>query len=503
MDFQYESEMGASEVYMAEWTGAYINRLPDSAFLYVAPGGEKDDEGMTKPRSLRYFPYRDEKGKIDLPHLRNAIAQAPKANLPAAIIAKAQAKGRKALEAESKEAAEKDPKEKGVGEVRKVGPWQYEEKDGKKDEPFGGKQAPPFKKAASDGLWGTPVALAEGGAKWIEIARSGSHFGRASERKVTLSTDDIRSMVRGYATIQSERWFATGAPVTYNHATVMGAKDAESTKAAGRILELRAENNSDGGVSLFGLIRWTSEARDRVRAGEFDGFSIEALPPASARSKSNGKSLGEWALVGGTLTNEPMISGMAPVAAAENRSEPKMSNAISILRGTLALTDEATDAEVIAKAQSLVDTAAKVETLTEMLDTVKSDRDLLQKDRDELHAWKTQKMLDLACAEGRIFASERDRYARYVAAHGEEEVNNHIFTLNRIKMMGEIGTDGVRAVEDAPEGIETVAAEIDVAADTLSAEGLDVAAAYGRAIEEVLSDPAKRAIYESESVDNN
>lgn len=61
----------------AEWTAAYINDLPDSSFAYIEPGGEKDDEGKTKPRSLRHFPYKDARGKVDLPHLRNALARAP------------------------------------------------------------------------------------------------------------------------------------------------------------------------------------------------------------------------------------------------------------------------------------------------------------------------------------------------------------------------------------------------------------------------------------------
>jgi phage I-like protein len=305
-------------------------------------------------------------------------------------------------------------------------------------------------------------------------------------------------MVRGFATIRRESWFSTGAPVGYNHATVMGAKDPESTKAAGRILDVRTEKNSAGGLSLFGLIRWTDEARARVRAGEFDGFSIEAVHPSEARSKENGKPLGEWALVGGTLTNEPMISGMSPVAAAETRRRRTM-DALSILRSTFALTDTATDAEVIAKAQNLIDTSAKVETLTEMLETVKFDRDSLQKDRDELLAWKTQKMLDRACDEGRIFASERDRYARYVAAHGEEEVNNHVFTLNRIKVMGEVGSSSPTSEINPAQGATAIETQIRASADVLVADGLSDAAAYGRAMIEVLSDPVLRALYESET----
>ncbi|MFA7094848.1 MAG: hypothetical protein WC116_10140, partial [Thermovirgaceae bacterium] len=67
---------------MAVWSTAYINDLPDSAFLYIAPGGEKDEQGKTVPRSLRYFPVRDASGKVDIPHLRNALARIPQSDLP-------------------------------------------------------------------------------------------------------------------------------------------------------------------------------------------------------------------------------------------------------------------------------------------------------------------------------------------------------------------------------------------------------------------------------------
>lgn len=66
----------------AVWSTAAINDLPDSSFLYVESGGEKDDDGKTTPRSLRHFPYKDASGKVDLPHLRNAIARIPQSNAP-------------------------------------------------------------------------------------------------------------------------------------------------------------------------------------------------------------------------------------------------------------------------------------------------------------------------------------------------------------------------------------------------------------------------------------
>lgn len=65
----------------AEWSTAYVNDLPDSAFLYVEPGGDKDGDGKTVPRRLRHFPYKNADGEVDLPHLRNAIARIPQAKV--------------------------------------------------------------------------------------------------------------------------------------------------------------------------------------------------------------------------------------------------------------------------------------------------------------------------------------------------------------------------------------------------------------------------------------
>lgn len=67
----------------AVWTTEYRNDLPDSAFLYIGKGGEKDGEGKTTPRSLRKFPYKDDAGKVDLPHLRNALARLPQSDISA------------------------------------------------------------------------------------------------------------------------------------------------------------------------------------------------------------------------------------------------------------------------------------------------------------------------------------------------------------------------------------------------------------------------------------
>jgi hypothetical protein len=56
---------------MAELSSAAINDLPDSAFAHIEPGGQKDAQGKTVPRSKRHFPVHDEA------HTRNALSRAP------------------------------------------------------------------------------------------------------------------------------------------------------------------------------------------------------------------------------------------------------------------------------------------------------------------------------------------------------------------------------------------------------------------------------------------
>jgi len=59
------------------WDRAYINDLPDDSFALIQSGGEKDETGRTKPRSLRRLPHHRADGSLDLPHLRNGNSRAP------------------------------------------------------------------------------------------------------------------------------------------------------------------------------------------------------------------------------------------------------------------------------------------------------------------------------------------------------------------------------------------------------------------------------------------
>lgn len=114
----------ADDTLKVQWTGAYVNDLPDSAFLLIEAGGKKDGEGKTVPRSLRHFPVRDDEGDIDLPHLRNAIARIPQsevAGLDADAKAKLQDKAREMLNEENerreREATKSDETELEKGKI--------------------------------------------------------------------------------------------------------------------------------------------------------------------------------------------------------------------------------------------------------------------------------------------------------------------------------------------------------------------------------------------------
>jgi len=417
---------------LAEWTGAYINDLPDSAFLYIAPGGEKED-GKTKPRSLRYFPVRDAAGKVDLPHLRNAIAQAPKAKLPAAIIAEAQAKGRKMLRAESEDMAEKDEDEDSI----KNNPGKHG--------PHGGGRS------LAEVYVGAPYLLADGPQSWVEVVRSGKFYGNTgpNPRKVELTEDDIYSMARTYDQVMGEQWFSDGAPVGYNHAQAMGDRTPEATRAAARIQRVEVRPNDHGGLSLWGLFSWTGEGAGRVDAGEFSAISAELVPPRSAMSKLTGSPLGGWALVGATLTNAPFIPGMqAPAASGtlaasesmtnriylseagpERKENPRMSDLLVQLAEATGLPTEAP--QLLAEVRRLQEDAAKVAVLTETLETATQEVESLRTRNVLLEDREKTRTLDAACSIGRIAPTERDQFWKVLETLGEDDTHR-LFTEGRV-----------------------------------------------------------------------
>jgi len=108
-----------SDVYIEKefaWSTAYKNNLPDSAFLYIAPGGKKDSEGKTIPRSLRFFPVKDSSGKVDQAHVTAALRLIPKAGVSSSIKATALAKAKRLAGSKSNSEVDMDPVDEHVPE---------------------------------------------------------------------------------------------------------------------------------------------------------------------------------------------------------------------------------------------------------------------------------------------------------------------------------------------------------------------------------------------------
>lgn len=101
----------------AVWSRAYKDSLPDSAFLYVEPGGHaviEHGKKVTVPRKLRRFPYKNKGGSVDMPHLSNAISRIPQSNLSRSLQTALQAKARSLLAEHGGYARARKPGAKGV-----------------------------------------------------------------------------------------------------------------------------------------------------------------------------------------------------------------------------------------------------------------------------------------------------------------------------------------------------------------------------------------------------
>ena len=124
------------EMTAKKFTSKEVNNLPDSDFAYISPGGKKDSEGKTIPRSLRHLPIPD------AAHVRNALARLDQTKIPPAAKKAALAKiKRKAEElgvhvSESDGASEKQKaaKEKFLEMIRKKKGGDKKDSDKKSDD---------------------------------------------------------------------------------------------------------------------------------------------------------------------------------------------------------------------------------------------------------------------------------------------------------------------------------------------------------------------------------
>ena len=155
--------------------------------------------------------------------------------------------------------------------------------------------------------------------------------------------------------------------------------------------------------------------------------------------------------------------------------------------------------ELLAEVRRLQTEAAKVEVLTETLETATKEVEGLRDRNSLLEEREKTRALDNACALGRISPAEREDYWQVCETLGEDKANR-IFAEGRLP----ISRETVDA--DAPEALSaagSIEAEVTALADKIQKDtNLSEAAAYSQAMSSVLADPTKLAAYEAESLDS-
>ena len=303
----------------------------------------------------------------------------------------------------------------------------------------------------------SPVLLdgIDDGPTWVEVLRAGTHEsdtkrGKAT-RRVEVTAEDLAGMVKTFRRALEDN--KAGLPVGYNHAAMRGAVDPDSTKAAGWMRALRVE-----GDRLLAQIDWTEEGRRRVRAREFRYFSIEFVPASIANARDGSGKLAAPIVIGGTLTNQPFVPGMEPVAAARMPETPG-DDSMSVLLTAIGADDEAEAVAKVAALSARVDELApKVEILTADLARAEEKVEALTAENAALLDTQREAFIERGIRDGRWTPAEvdgdfgvRSTLAKWPGEWSEKTA--YVLSRYPAGKVEEVVTE--RKPEDAPEHVET------------------------------------------------
>lgn len=284
----------------AVWTTAYVNDLPDSAFLYVEAGGDKDDEGKTVPRSLRHLPFKDKNGKIDLPHLRNALARLEGTKISDGVKAGIRKRAQRLLENARSEKVEKG---EGVAEVKPVAPSASPSGEGTGAGPGSGHPGPK----------GLPVGA--------QVQRKDGIYVKTGERQWSRQPEHVRGKK---APVQSDKQGsvtedALRERITKLRGRLKGAAKEERTRLVTEITKLRARlkqaTRGQGGrphhetsdvkkanEALAGMVESTKQALDPM-----DAWLAKGLVPTNELDEYIKESVGSYADFAEDLAIAPAV----------------------------------------------------------------------------------------------------------------------------------------------------------------------------------------------------
>lgn len=272
---QQRMQKAQMHVWGGEWSTAEVNDFPDSSFAWIEDGGKKDDGGKTTPRTLRHLPYKDASGKVDLPHVRNALARLN------------QTKG--APEATIRPMLEKllpsNDDKKANDHVCNVLLHRGNDKTPVHIYPIS------EIKASEDGKLPKEIQVMPVG-KWDTVP-----YG-----ELVISASDLEEMKSNF-----DKGYRAGVPIDVDH---------DGGKAAGWIQSLRVAD--DG---LWAQVEWSALGEELLNGKVYKFFSPEFNPeytdPANKDLKLNN------VLIAGSLVNRPLFKELKPIVASDHLTASK------------------------------------------------------------------------------------------------------------------------------------------------------------------------------------
>jgi phage head maturation protease len=242
---------------MAQMTAASINDLPDSAFAYIEPGGEKDDQGKTVPRSKRHFPIHD------AAHVRNALARAPQSPFGAKAMPKIKAAAKKFGIGDDEERSEH------LLVDRRAYLRSFPLEDAR---------------IRSGGDGRTVEAYAAVFDVATEIHDKDGHYSEVIDRTA------FNKAISDAAPNGSRTGWRVG--VFYNHGrTLYGTPSERGSMPVGTPLEIKADTRGVFTVTRYHRTELADEALEGIREGSLPGYSFQGQFLRSTAIDHTGKSL--------------------------------------------------------------------------------------------------------------------------------------------------------------------------------------------------------------------
>ena len=247
---------------MAKWTSEYIASLPDSAFAFIAADG------------TRHLPFKNAEGRVDLPHVRNALARLDQVS---GMSASEKSAAKDKLQGSLKASDADDDVMTSVHEIKASA----EDTDG-------------------DGLPTRMMLLRQG------------VFNTSKYGEVPLSASDLQEMADNFHNgIGMAGDGSTGIPVDYAHHSHLNA--------AAWIKDVAVEDGETGKELWATSIEWSGSGKKAIQDKEYKCLSSDFYPAAfgqwvDAESGVSAKNV----IVGAALTNRPMFSGNTPVVQASD-----------------------------------------------------------------------------------------------------------------------------------------------------------------------------------------